>query len=487
MSFKKDLFVGAAYIGLAKYFNIGISIIVTAILARLLTPNDFGTVAIVTVFINFITLLTGSGMSPAIIQYKELTDDDLSNIYSFTFYCAIFSTIIFVVIAPFIGNFYGDSQLSILCFLLSINIFFSVLNIVPNALLFKNKEFKYVALRTVTVQLVFGLLSVVCALSGLGIYSLIITPIGSSILIFIISYRFYPIPLKIKYSCSSVKKIFSFSTFQLAFNILNFSYRNLDKLLIGKYIGLSILGYYEKSYRLMMMPLENISNVINPVLHPLLSEYQNDKEYIYTKYSKIIQYFSYIGFILTVVCFTCSREIILIFFGSQWDQAIPVFKILSLSIGIQVIQSAVGSVFQSLGKVKYLFYSGVIAFILSVSAIILGVIQNSIESVALYIVIAFYLSFIIYHKVLICDIFKSSLIHFLKTLLLPFFVSVILAIMVFLFDLLYPIDNIVLSLISKLFIIFISFVILQYCGFIQDLPKFSKIISYVRNYKRTCR
>jgi len=300
------LATGAAYLGAAKYINIGISILVTAILARLLTPSDFGTIAIVTVYINFISLLTSAGLSPAIIQNNTLSQNDLSNIFTFTIYGGLIASIITCILAPIIGVFYSDARLVSLCMLLAFNVFFSIVNIVPNALLFKNKRFRYISIRTVFVQFILGVISVIAANYGAGIYALLINPIVGSIIVFLISYKCYPLKLSIRPSWMSLRKVLSYSVFQMCFDIVNYTYRNIDKLLIGRYFSLVQLGYYEKSYRLMMLPLSNISNVINPVLHPLLCEHQDDKDFIFQKYAKIIQYFAYLGFAITAVSFFCA-------------------------------------------------------------------------------------------------------------------------------------------------------------------------------------
>ena len=96
----------------------------------------------------------------------------------------------------------------------------------------------------------------------------------------------------------------------MLYTAIHIGYRNIDKLLIGKYMGAANLGYYEKSYRLMMLPLENVSSVISPVLHPLLSEYQNDKDYLWEAYKKIIAFMSEFCFIVSVALFFLARFIV---------------------------------------------------------------------------------------------------------------------------------------------------------------------------------
>lgn len=483
MAFKDDIKQGLTYTAVAKYFSLFISLLISAILARLLTPEDFAIIAIATVIIGFITLLTGSGLSPAIIQQRDLSNTDIENLFSFTFYLSILSALIFSISIPAISYFYENAILNNICFLLIINVIFSVINIVPNALLFKDKRFKYIAVRTIVVQTILGILSVVGALCGIGVYALLINPIIGSILLFIISYRCFNIKLRFRFDSTIIKQILPYSSYQIGFNLLNYGYRNTDTLLIGHYFSLNTLGYYEKSYRLMMLPLDNLSSVINPVLHPILSEYQDNHKFIFDKYKQLVGYLAYIGFMLSGFCFACASDIILTIFGDKWVASISIFKILSLSIGIQIVQSAIGSIFQSTGKVRLLFISGLLAFIITIVAIICGIMSSKIDILAILLVAAFTITFFIYHLTLIKFIMKESLSGFLKTLIRPIIsgitVSVVLLVFKSAIHIKYPVFNLICCVIVSLLVV----IFMQRVRLIVGIPDLVKIFF---NQKRKC-
>ena len=268
-STKKELLSGVFYTAIAKYSGIIVSLVVAGILARLIEPEEFGIVAIATVIISFFSIFSDLGIAPAIIQNKELSQKDLSNIFTFTIWLGISISILFFLCSWPISHFYKNGTLLTICQLLSLNLFFASANIVPNALLFKEKEFKFIAYRSLTIQISGGVMAITAAILGAGLYALIINPILSSILLFIISFRKKPQELAQTWGIQSMKKILSFSAYQFMFNVINYFSRNLDKLLIGKYMDMVALGYYEKSYRLMMLPLQNITHVISPVMHPI--------------------------------------------------------------------------------------------------------------------------------------------------------------------------------------------------------------------------
>jgi PST family polysaccharide transporter len=419
-SIKHQLFSGVAYTALAKYSGVLISLVVTAILSRLLSPDDFGIVAIATIFIAFFALFTDMGIAPAIIQKKELTAEELSHIFSFTVWAGLLISILFVALSWGIAAYYDSPLLGTLCRLLSINLFFSSATIVPNALFYRDKRFKYIAVRSFVVQLSTGVIAVIAACSGAGLYALLITPILSGILMFLISYRYYPQRLRFTWGMPTLRKIFSYSAYQFLFNVINFFSRNLDKLLIGKYMSMSQLGYYEKSYRLMMLPLQNITQVVTPVIHPIFSDYQNDKLRQITAYERIIRLLAFIGLPLGILlCFT-SAEVVFLFFGSQWGPSVPVFRILALSVGIQIILSSSGAIFQAAGDTRSLFVCGLFSATLNVLGILLGIFYfGTLTAVATCILITFAINFAQCYWQMYRVTYRRSLRFFVRQLCKP--------------------------------------------------------------------
>jgi len=463
-SVKKQLISGITYTAIAKYSGVIISLVVTAILARLISPSDFGIVAIATVIIVFFGILGDLGISPAIVQRKELTKSDLSDIFTFTLWIGIFMALLFFMLSWPVSKYYDSPILRSICQILSVNLFFNALNIVPNALLNKNKEFRYIAFRTLSIQILAGIIAVAAALSGAGLYALLINPVFSSIAIFIFGFHKYPQKLKIRWKFAPVRKLFSFSLYQLGFDVINFFSRNLDKLLIGKYMGMTSLGYYEKSYRLMMLPLQNITHVITPVMHPILSDLQYDLKQLSLSYLKIIKILSFIGLSLSVFLWFSSREIVLLIFGNQWIQSISVFQILSITVGIQIILSTSGSIFQAANSTKYLFITGCLSSVFMVSGILSGIfIFKTLDAVAWGICIAIFLNFIQSYLIMYKFTFKLSILPFLKQFSSPLLLS---AILIILFSILSPFVNnmnILISFIIKgiLFAI-VDFLYIQY-------------------------
>ena len=138
-----------------------------------------------------------------------------------------------------------------------------------------------------------------------------------------INYRQNPLPLRLRPGRKALGKVFSFSAYQFSFQLINYFSRNLDKLLMGRYMSLSQLGYYDKSYRLMMLPLQNIAYVISPVMHPIFSEMQHDLKQLGASYLKVVRLLAFIGLPLSAVLFFTAQELVLIIFGDQWGAVRP--------------------------------------------------------------------------------------------------------------------------------------------------------------------
>lgn len=407
---KKAILLTAA----AKYSTVVIQLGFTMILSRILTPTEYGTVAVVSVFIAFFTLLSDLGFSAGVIQNKSLTEEDNNNIFTFSIYLSIILMVLFTSLSYPIAHIYEDEIYLKLCPLLSLCVLFGSANMIPNAVMMKQKQFKLIAIRTVVSSLVTSLIAVYFALKGFGVYALCMQNVASTIIIFLWNEISVKLKFKLAPSIDSVKKIFGYSIYQFASMTINFFCRHLDNLLIGKMFPRADLAYYNKSYALMMMPISYIPGVINPVLHPILSEYQNDKKAIYDRYIKLCVVLGTIGFLVSTACFVFGREIIYLMFGDQWDRAVFPFRILSISLVGQLMTNTVGAIYQSIGDTRRLFHSVVITSSVILSSIVAGALMGSIETVSIMVSGAYIINYFITFYILIHYVFDYSFVEFLK-------------------------------------------------------------------------
>ena len=337
---EKSLKNAVFMIAIAKYSNVIITLIFNAVLARLLTPEDYGIVAVITVFTTFFSTLSDVGFGTAVIQNKELEQEDINSIYTFTVYLGLMLGIAFAIASYPISLFYQNNEYIWIGCVLSISVAFGAFNMVPNAIIMRKKYFSLLAMRNISATIAKGAITIIMAVLGAKYYALVFSAVFYSVLIFVWNKHSIEVHFTYKVLRKSIKKIWTYSISQFAFNIVNYFSRNLDNLLTGKYIGSAMLGYYDKAYQLMVYPTSGLTNVITPALHPIFSDYQNDKKYLYEQYIKIVRLLAIAGFFCTAICFSASKEIILILYGNSWRMAIPCFKFLSISIWSQVVTSS---------------------------------------------------------------------------------------------------------------------------------------------------
>jgi teichuronic acid exporter len=461
MNIKNDLKQGAFYMFLSKYSKIIIQIIIMGVLARLITPEDFGIVAIAMVFILFFNELNNSGFATAVIQKKVLKAYEVESFFWVTVIQSFLLTIIYLISIPFISKFYDSEYLSRILYLLSISLFFFSVSTIPNAILKRNKQFKDIGIIIFSVNIITGIISILLAYTiDEKIYALIFKVICESILFFILFFLKSNIKIKLTFSLKPVKEMLSYSLFQFSYNMLHYLSRNIDNIIIGKFIGIQALGYYDKAYRLMIMPIQNLSNVITPVVHPVLSRIQDDKNQVIKTYFKLVSILALIGFPISVLLYFSSYEIINILFGSNWDLSVLPFKILSISIGFQMIISTSRSIFQSVNDTKTMFISSLICLIFLLFLMIIGIYWNfDLNQFSLLILIFYLCSFFITFYFLIIKTLRENLFNFLKLFINPLLISFTISIIFVTIP--FPFENIYISLIFKFMTFTLSYVILS--------------------------
>jgi len=418
-----ELKQGVVIVFISRYAGIFFQIIFTVILARLLTPKEFGVVAIVAVFITFFRLLSEMGLGAGIVQKRGLNNEDISSLFILTIFIAILFGLCFYIFSYAIAAFYKNNIYINIGHLLCITLIFSTLTTVPSSILRKNKKFLTIGVIQIVTIVLSGIFGVFLAFKNFSYYALVVQSIINSVLLFISFYIYSGIRVRFVFSVNSIRKIFKYSFYQFLFNTINYFSRNLDNILIGKFLGPTALGFYDKAYKLMLYPVQNLTGVMSSVLHPVMAEYQDKSSVIYTAYLKILKILLLIGIPISIFSFFSAKEVILMMFGNNWVQSIPVFKVLALSIWLQMLLSTTGSIFQAAGRTDFLFLSGTMSNILLVIGMVVGM-QKGITGVAIGIVTAFYVMFIPVFWILIKVVINQDIKEFFKLFTKPLIIGI---------------------------------------------------------------
>lgn len=415
--------------GLSKYIYILLSFIITMILSRLLSPSDFGIVAIITVFINLFLMLGDFGIGAAVIQNNKIGVAQQNILFTYMNFLSLLISFLFYCLSFLIAHVYENKVYIDLGIILSIGLFFNISYIIPQSILSKKQEFLKIGVATIVAGLCSGLIGIILAYADYSYYSIAVQYTANSIFIYLFLIKSSDVKFelcKAKDLLNILKEIRSYSTYQLGFNLINYFARNLDNLLIGKLMSAATLGAYSIAYKLILMPVQYLTNIVTPVMHPVLSKNQQNSAFIYHQFIKVTQILSIIGFYISLICVINSEEIIYYVFGEQWNDSISIFEILSYSIGFQMIMSSSGSIFQASNNVKLLFKSGCLSALLIILAILIGVFYKDIELLVTLLTASYVINFIQTFILLICFGLKQKIIVFVKSIIGPIISWIIL-------------------------------------------------------------
>lgn len=458
ISIKKAGLINAS----SKYASVILNLFFTAILARLLSPNDYGIIAVTAVFTNFFVILADMGIGTGIIQNKTLTEKEINSIFGLTIYLGLALTILFALFGYPLSFFYKNQIYIGICLILSLSLTFNTFNMVPNALLMKDKQFIKVAIRNIVVPVITNVIAILLAFVGFKYYALVIQSVLLAFFTFMWNYysarKDYKLKPYFKVDLTGFNKIKNYSGFQFMFSLVNYFSRNLDNLLISKVFNEAILGIYDKAYRLMLYPLNMLTGVITPVLHPILSEHQDNYEYIYMQYIKILKLLSTVGILIVPICFVSNVEIIQIMFGKQWIAAAPCFQALSLSVWCQLLTSSTGSIFQSIGKTHLMLKSSLINTGITIGCLVIGLSSGKIEMMSCFISFAYIVNYIVTFFILMHDGLNYSFMKLNKELFLDMMALILITIISFVVLNNFVFNNIFISLIVKSFFVLFLFI-----------------------------
>jgi len=361
MGLRQQVVKGVSWNFLEQIIRQGISIAVTVVVARILSPSDYGLVALSSIFIGFLLLFEDLSIGVALIQKNNLDERYLSTSFWTSVTTGIVLAVTLCAIAPFAANYYDKPLLTSIMIISAANFILAPIGSIHKILLIKKMEFGKLSVINILAAIVGGLASLILALLGLGVWSLVFGGLIATVLITPLVWHLEKWRPHLIFNRSCFKDLFCFSSYQLMFNVFNYLSRNLDNLIVGKYLGVNALGIYTMAYTLMMKPLQQISWSITTVLFPLFSSIQIDIARIRAAYLKVVKGIALITFPMMTGLMMVSREFILVIVGPKWEGVVLPLQVLCLVGALQSIGTTVGSIFNSLGRTDLQFKVGVIS------------------------------------------------------------------------------------------------------------------------------
>lgn len=311
--------------------NQGVQFVIQIFLARLILPEEFGLIGMITVFIAISNSIIDSGFSNALIREKEVNQHDYSTVFYFNLITSIVVYVILYFSSPTISVFFAQPKLSLILRVLAITIIINAFGIIPRAILTRKINFKAQMIINISSSLVSGFIAIILAYKGFGIWSLvfrtIIMQFMQALMLSIVN-KWRP---SLVFSKNSFEKLFGFGWKILVSGLIDTIYNNLYYMVIGKMYSASDLGYYTNAQKLRDIAATSISTAVQKVSYPVLSCMQNEEEVLKNMYKKIIKSSVYITFPVMFGLAIVAKPLILLLFGDNWSQSIIYFQILCLA------------------------------------------------------------------------------------------------------------------------------------------------------------
>ncbi|MBN1846254.1 MAG: lipopolysaccharide biosynthesis protein [Sedimentisphaerales bacterium] len=329
------------------------------ILARILTPDDFGIVAMVMVLTNFALMLKDAGLSIATVQNPRIDHRQVSKLFWINVAIGLTIAAAICALAPAVAWFYGESRLVPITMSFGIVFVFSGLTIQHQALLRRHMRFFTVSVVEVSAMAASVVVAIIAGLLGSGYWALVIRYIAQAAALAAGMWIACPWRPQMPRRGVSVRKLLAFGGNVTGFNVVNYFARNADKLLIGRFIGSAVLGLYTKAYELLMLPISQIQTPLSLVAIPAFSRMQDRPDKFRKYYVELIMLVGFISMPLVVLLGVCSKEVVLLLLGDQWLAAAGIFQILAVASFIQVVWFTAGIVMVSLGQSGRFFRFGI--------------------------------------------------------------------------------------------------------------------------------
>jgi len=317
-----------AWSAIDRFSDQGVRFLLNIIIARILLPADYGLIGMLAIFIALSNTIAAGGFSFAIIQTKNINDVQLSTILYANILLGIILYAGLYAASDSIAAFYDIEIMSVLVKVMGINILINSTTLVQKAVLSRNLHFKKLTIINLTSTLISGIIGIIAAYSGYGVWSLVIQTLVRNLLIAILYWiigRWVPL-LVLQFK--SVKGLFAFGSKLLVSNIINVIFDNLYLILIGKFYSAKELGYYTRAYQFNQFPSLSITHIIIQVFLPVFSKIQDEKERIVSAYKKSIKLVAFIMFPLMLGIGAVAKPLILLLLTEKWLPVVPLLQIM---------------------------------------------------------------------------------------------------------------------------------------------------------------
>ena len=320
-SLKKKTVKGVGWSAIDNVTQLGVSFLVSIVLARLLSPDDYGLIGIINIFTVVCNAIINGGFSTALIRRKDVTNDDYNTAFIVNLGLSLVLYAIVFMASPFIADFFGREELVSLTRVSSFTMIIGALAIVQQTRLTKRIDFKTQTKITLSSSIISGIVGIAMAFLGFGVWALVTQMLTVQMLKTIQLWVYNHWIPSLRFNKKSFHDLFGFGWKMMVSGILDSLWTQLYQVVVGKYYNAATLGQYTRAKHFSQMLSSNLSNVIQRVTYPVLSEIQDDKERMIAAYRRVIKIMMFLTFALMFALGAVSEPLLYCLIGEKWHEA----------------------------------------------------------------------------------------------------------------------------------------------------------------------
>lgn len=447
-SLKNKTIKGVGWSAADALLGQGVTFIVGLVLARLLSPDEYGLIGICLIFTTVLNGIVDSGFSNALIRKKEVTDEDYNTMFTTNMAISIVLYVLLFISAPLVSGFFHRIELTALVRVTGLILFFNALSITQVTILTKNIDFKTKTKASLVSAIISGVIGIAMAFMGYGVWSLVAQQLSKQLLytlcLWVLS-KWWP---KFTFYKDSFKYMWGFGWKLLASGILNNVWNQLYQVVIGRCYTSSTLGHYTRANEYASIFSSNLTLIVQRVSYPVLAEIQDDKERMVQGYRKVIKITMFVTAVCMISLGAVSEPLIYTLIGTKWQEAATYLPLICISMSLYPLHAINLNILQVLGRSDIFLYLEILKKIVGIVPIVIGIfcgIYYMLLTSILTGVISLYLNTWYTGKTLNYSFWKqlrdiapsyftalviALAVYFLKYLSLPYYVVLMLQIIV---------------------------------------------------------
>jgi len=373
LSLKQKTISGLTWSFIDQMANLGITFVVGIILARILTPREFGLIGMITIFIAVSNTFINSGFTQALIRKKDCTNTDYSTVFYFNLVISLFFFFLLYFSSTAISNFFHEPQLKLILQVLGLLLIIDAFGLIQKTILTKDINFKLQAKISLISSIVSGIISIAMAYKGFGVWSLVAQRISRQLLRTLLLWFWnHWIPI-LKFSRKSFSELFGFGSKLLLSGLLETLYQQIYLMVIGKFFSAQELGYYTRADQFKNLPSQNLNGIISQVTYPVLASIQDDIPRMKSNYTKLIRSTMFIAFVLMIGLAAVAEPMIITLIGEKWRPSIILLQMLCLVGMFYPLQALNLNMLTVLGRSDLFLKLEIIKKVLAIPTILIGI------------------------------------------------------------------------------------------------------------------